>query len=177
MKAKLAKTELNFTADTLLDCDNVEELQTAGTLAIEARSAAENLVIGKIKNLENIIGADPMKILADLGPVSRNYQTQQVLKIMGIDNEPIVIIDEAGAMAAVKIGDDGELEIANKPTWVNSITLFRDSRTLSHGNSDKNDRIDRQTYRRKYRFESQAKRAEESFNKGEHFRNKQRKLE
>jgi hypothetical protein len=177
LEAKLLSTKLDFDKNQITDSETVPELQTACILAIEARKTVENLVIGKLSVLRKIIEQEPMKILRDLGPSSKNYQTMQVLKMMGTDSDPLVVVDEAGSMAAIKIGENGELEIAQKPTWVDSITLFRDSRTLAHGNDEKNGRIDRQTYRRKYRFEMQAKRAEENFTKGEHFRNKQRKME
>ena len=124
---KLAFSKLQFDANSVTNCDNVEALQKAIIMAIESRNIAENLVIGKISKLREIITKGPMEILKDLGPLSREYQTQQILKMMGVDNDPIVVIDEAGNMAALKIGDDGNIASATKPTWVESITLFRET--------------------------------------------------
>ena len=45
--------------------------------------------------------------------------------MMGTDSDPIVVIDEAGSMAAIKLGEDGNITAATKPSWVDSITLFR----------------------------------------------------
>ena len=122
---KLNSTVIPFTTEAIIQCENVAELQEAAVMAIEARKVAENLVIGKISCLKRVLSQEPMKILKDITPMSRNYQLHQLLKMMGTDSDPIVMIDEDGSMAAVKIGDDGNLAIATKPSWVDSITLYR----------------------------------------------------
>ena len=122
---KLAATRLNFNVDVLNDSSNVDDLRSAGAMAIEARKVVENLVMGKISKIRAVLTQSPMKILKSLDCMSKTFQTQQILKIMGEDNEPIVLLDEQGAMAAVKLGDEGEIVSATKPTWLDSITLFR----------------------------------------------------
>jgi hypothetical protein len=125
LTTKLAATSLNFNADVLNKCSNVEDLRSAGAKAIEARKIVENLVMGKISKIKAVLTQSPMKILKNLDCMSKNFQTQQILKIMGEDNEPIVLLDEQGAMAAVKLGEEGEIVSTTKPTWLDSITLFR----------------------------------------------------
>ena len=171
---KLAASSLNFDSNTLEECSNIAELRRAGAIAIDARKSAENLVMGKISKLKTIMSQTPMKILKGLDPVSKNFQTQQILSIMGEDSEPIVLLDEQGAMAAVKVG---EITTATKPAWLDSITLFRDSRPLAYGNDYKNERIDRNTFKRKSKFANQAIQNEVNYSKAEYFRNKQRRFE
>ena len=118
-------SNLKFDTKSITECDDIEALQKAGIMAIESRQVAENLVIGKISKLREIISKKPMEILKSLGPLSKEYQTQQILRMMGTDSDPIVVIDEAGSMAAIKLGEDGNITAATKPSWVDSITLFR----------------------------------------------------
>ena len=126
LSAKLAETSLDFKKEAVMGSEDLAILQQAGIMAIEARDHAENLVIGKITKLRRVTKQDPMKILRGLEPSSKDFQMHQILKMMGTDNDSVVLIDEDGSMAAVKIGDDGELGIAHKPAWVDSMTIYRE---------------------------------------------------
>ena len=125
LSSKLAETSLNFNKEAILECESIPDLKQASMFAIEARDQAENLVIGKISKLRRIANQDPMKIFKGLEPNSKDFQLHQILQMMGTDNDAVVLVDEDGSMAAVKIGEDGNLAIANKPGWVDSITLYR----------------------------------------------------
>ena len=125
LSAKLAETSLNFKKEAILECEDIQDLRQACILAIDARDHAENLVIGKITTLRRVTKQDPMKILKVIEPLAKEFQLRQILQMMSTDNDPVVLVDEDGSMAAVKIGEDGNLAIANKPGWVDSITLYR----------------------------------------------------
>ena len=164
----LVEFQLSFTADSIEQCEVISDVKSAAILAMKARDEVEDLLIGKLSKLKDLIKKDTSTILEDISKFSKNEKAMQLMKMLESDNDPLIVMDQEGTLGALTI-IDGEIANAVKPNWLKAITVYRNSRTLKYGDESRNEGIDRNAYRRKSRFENQARRDENNYSKAKFY--------
>ena len=137
-------------------------------MAIKARGDIEDLFIGKLSTLTNLINKPHKEIMIDIKCFSKDEKSLQLTRMLETDAEPLIILDQEGHLGAITL-EKGEIKTAVRPTWLKAITIYRHARTLAYGDESKNEGIDRNAYRRKSRFQNQAIRNETNYSKAQFY--------
>jgi hypothetical protein len=167
-KKSLTELQLSFSEKDIYESENLAKVKEASIVAMRARDGIEDLFIGKLSKLTNLMTQSSSDILDEVRNFSKNETSLQLMKMLESDIDPLIVLDQEGNLGALKL-EEGKVVTAVKPNWLNNITVFRNSRTLKYGDESRNDGIDRNAYRRKSRFENQARRDENNYSKAKFY--------
>ena len=177
MDKKFSDSKVDFDKRGVLGCSDIEQVKVAAIQTMDACIILQDFLIGRIDSMKNLMSAENMDILRTLQVSTKGMRMLQLAKMFKDHKDPLVILDSMGNMLAVDIDSNNNLAQAVKPDWLNDITLFKKGTTWAHGNTQRHNAIDRNTFRRKARFQYQAQRDEEHFSKVQLHKNKTRRVD
>ena len=103
MEEKATKAKLPFDKQSVVGCNDLEDLKTATIQIMDNNLSLQNFVFGNISNIKNLISAENQEILSNLENSSKNSRMLQLAKAFKDHKDPLVMLDSHGNMMAIDL--------------------------------------------------------------------------